>query len=144
MARPQKYFVKLSSEEEKALKSFVNKGKHGAREIKRAKTLLLLNQGKSDKEVSDIVSYDPKTVSRIRKNFTINGIDKTIVDKCRSGRPAKLDGTAEAMLTAIACSDPPEGYAKWSLRLLADKAVELELVDSISHVCIGKTLKKTN
>jgi putative transposase len=144
MGRPQKYFVTLSSEDRKALEDIVNKGKHLARDIKRAKSLLLLDEGKSDKEVSDIVDYDPKTISRIRKSFVINGITDTISDKSRDGRPSKLDGEAEAVLTAIACSDPPEGYARWTLRLLADKAVELELVDSISHVSIGKTLKKTN
>lgn len=144
MGRKQKYLVSLNSEERNLLKAFVDKGIHGAREIKKAKSLLLLDEGKKDKEIAEIVDFDPKTISRIRRSFCLNGINKTIKDKQRSGRPYKLDGKAEAKLTAIACSQPPEGYAKWTLRLLADKVVEMELVDSISHVSVGKALKKTN
>ena len=84
------------------------------------------------------------TVSRIRKRYLEEGLTAAIEEKPRSGAPRKYDGLDRAKVTALACSDPPEGYAQWSLRLLADKMVELAYVDRISHVTIQDVLKKTN
>jgi transposase len=106
-------------------------------------TLLWLDQGKTMSEVSKLLKYAYPSIIALKKNFLENGC-ACLEEKSRSGRPALLDGLAKARITALACSTAPPGHARWSLRLLADKAVELELVEAISHNEVGEILKKMN
>jgi transposase len=98
----------------------------------------------TDGEMSAIFSVSLSTIHRIRQKFVNEGLDETLSEKPRSGRPKVFSGTDLAKITALACSDPPEGNAKWSMRLIADKAVELEYVDTISYQTVHNMLKKTN
>ena len=138
------YHINLRSKEHEYLLSVISKGKSSARTLMRARILLLANEDQSDKEIASHLQISMQTVFRIRKRYCINGLDDALHERPRKGAPLKLDGKAEATLTAIACSTPPEGHAHWTLRLLAGKVVELKLVDSISHVTVGSVLKKTN
>lgn len=139
----KKYLVKLTSEQILRLEAIVKKGKAGARVIRRAHILLLANQGKSDEAIASIAKCCPATAQNIRQKLTEEGFDKTLQDKPRSGRPEKLQGKARAHLIALACSNPPEGRSLWTLRLLANNCVSLDLVKEISHETIRKILKKT-
>jgi len=138
------YHINLTAKEHEYLLSVISKGKSSARTLSRARILLLANEDRSDKEIASHLHISMQTVFRIRKRYCINGLDDALHERPRRGAPVKLNGRAEATLTAIACSTPPEGHVRWTLRLLADKAVELKLVDSISHVTVGSVLKKTN
>lgn len=137
-----KYTIKLTSEERNALENIVSKGKHSARVIKRANTLLLADKKCRGKDIASTVSISHVTISKLYRRFQSEGLD-ILYDKPRPGQPRKLDGKAEAKLTAIACSTPPEGHARWTVRLLADEIVRLELVDSICPKTVWSTLKKT-
>jgi putative transposase len=106
--------------------------------------LVLADEGKCDKEISEAVGVSNPTIKRIRKAFVNDGLKAALADAPRSGRPSIFDGKSRAKITALACSQAPEGYSQWSLRLLADKAVELKLVEDISHTQVGKILKKTS
>ena len=99
---------------------------------------------KKDEAIAEQVETSVATVQRIRRRFVQEGLEAALTDKPRSGAPPKFKGQSRAAVTALACSDPPEGHARWTLRLLADKLVELERVDSISHKTVGEILKKTN
>ena len=138
------YHINLTAEEREHLLSVISKGKSSARTLARARVLLLSDEGQSDEEIVGNLHISIPTVHRIRKRYCLNGLNDALYERPRKGASVKLDGKAEAILTAIACSTPPEGHARWTLRLLADKAVELKLVDSISHVTVGSVLKKTN
>jgi transposase len=140
----KKYDVKFNHEQRQQLLDLIQKGHASARMITRARILLLASEGRSDDDIANNLHTSLSTVVRVRKSYCTAGLDESLTEKKRSGAPAKLDGKAEAKLTAIACSTPPEGHSRWTLRLLADKVVELELVDTISHVTIGNVLKKTN
>lgn len=140
----KKYIVKLSDDECHYLENYINKGIHSSRSIKRAKALLLASTEKTDEIIAKEVGYKTyMTIHNIRQRFCLEGLESALHDKPRSGRPSILDGRAEARLTLIACSEAPGGRVRWTLRLLADKLVELELVDSISHTAVGNILKKT-
>jgi putative transposase len=102
-----------------------------------------LGQSRDDAEVAEAAMVCTGTVWRIRKEFALHGLESAIYDKPRPGAIPKITGDVEARITMIACSDPPDGHARWTLRLLADKVVELGYLDSISHVAIGNRLKKT-
>lgn len=110
---------------------------------KRAQGLLYLNEGKSSIEIGQLLGVGYQTVSRWRSNYEAFGVE-SLEDKSRSGRPIVISGEQRAKITALACSEPPLGYARWSLRLLSDKAVELGYVEHLSHNHAGKILKKTN
>jgi len=138
----RKYTVKLTQKQRKNLQSMVSKGKHSARVIKRANILLLADKKYKGKDIARIVSITEVTISKLCRRFQNEGLD-ALYDKPRSGQPPKLDGKAEAKLTAIACSTPPQGHARWTVRLLADEMVRLELVDSICPKTVWSTLKKT-
>jgi len=101
------------------------------------------NKKRKDAEVADAVMVCVATLRRIRKEFVLGGLESALYDKPRPGAQPKITGDIEARITAIACSQPPEGHTRWTLRLLADRAVELGYLDSISHVAIGERLKKT-
>jgi len=139
----RKEHLKLTEQEHSYLITLTTSGELKARKYKRVMTLLWLDQGKTMSEVSELLKYAYPSVIALKKNFLENGC-ACLEEKSRSGRPPMLDGLAKAKITALACSTAPEGHARWSLRLLANKAVELELVPAISHNEVGEILKKTN
>ena len=143
----KKYRVFLSDKERKYLRKLVNTGVDKARKLTRARILLLTDESPSglsnkDKEIMDSLGVCARTVAATRERFVEEGIQGALNEKARSGRPREFTGREEAKLTLIACSEPPEGRNRWSVRLLADKMVELEVVDSISRESVRKYLKK--
>ena len=137
------YEVKLKAEERQTLEGLTSKGEVQVRVYKRACILLLADEGYKDAEIVKRVGVSRSTVSRIRWLYSLDGL-VAITEKARPGRPSIFDGGTRAKITALACSKPPAGRARWDLRLLADKAVELGYVEDISHVTVGKILKKTH
>lgn len=142
-----KYQVQLSDEERQQLKDVVRNGKSAARMIRRAQIVLKSAAGWTDEAISEALEVSVQTVHNVRKQCVEEGVDKTIHRK--PGRTAgsqskALDGVAEAHLVALTCSEPPEGQARWTLRLLANQMVTLEYVEAVSHETVRTTLKKTN
>ncbi len=135
--------IKLKTNEKSRLNKFIKKGTAKAREITRARVLLLSDSGKSPCLVSDALGPTKKTIQNIKERYLESGLERALYDAPRPGQPTIFNGKARAKITALACSDAPKGYAKWNLRLLADKAVELNIVKSISHKHISRILKKT-
>ena len=140
----KQHTVTLTEQENTYLVSYVITGVHSARSIKRAQMLLLANRRKSDPQIAEQLSVCRSTVYNIRRRYCTEGLQAALQEKPRPGAPRKLDGRSEARFTAIACSDPPFGRQRWTVRLLADKLVELEVVDSISPTTVSTLLKKTN
>jgi transposase len=140
----KQYHVKLTDEERKYLTDVTNKGKAGARKIKRARILLMADAEKSDREIVAAVEVGESTVERTRQRFTEGGMDRALNDNPRSGRRRLLDGKQEAFLVALTCSDGPDGRETWTMQLLADKLIELKMVERISDETVRLTLKKTN
>jgi transposase len=145
----KKYIVRLTTEERDQLKALVSKGKGAADKMRRAHILLAGDAdgpGRTDEEIAAALSVHSKTVSNVRRRFVEEGLEAALNHKMRETPPTprKLDGAGEARLIAVACSAPPEGRTRWTLRLLADKLVELEVVDCISYEAVRQTLKKTN
>jgi putative transposase len=140
--RRQKYPVSLSRKQRKELLSIVSTGTRSARVINHARILLMAHEGMLNRIIAQTLSISSMTVYAIRRRFQTEGLG-ALYDRPRPGKPRKLDGKAEARLTAIACSEPPQGHARWSVRLLADRLVQLEIVDTISHKTVWETLKKT-
>lgn len=140
--------IYLKENERKELKQMIKSGKHSARVLTRARALLLLDRSQGQRrtieQVVDGAMVSPGTVSNLKRRYFAEGLPGTLYEKPRPGAKPKLDGEVEAHLIAMVCSDPPEGYERWTLRLLADRLVELELVDEISHTAVAKKLKKTN
>lgn len=133
--------VQLSDSERKELESIVTKGKAGARLIRRAHTLLLSDEGKTDEEIAKVLHVNELTVARTRQMWAER---HSLRDKPRRARGRRLDGKQEAMLVALACSESPEGRREWTMQLLADKLLELKLVEvPISDETVRRTLKKT-
>jgi transposase len=139
----KKEHVTLSEADRTYLQNLIKKGSLPAKTYKRAVALLELDRGRTFTEVAAIVGAVIQTVSTWAKKYRESGLE-VLTDKPRPGRPIVIDGLQRAKITALACSKPPEGYDRWSLRLLADKAVELELVESISYGEVRLILKKTN
>lgn len=139
----RKQHIKLSESEHSYLTTLISAGQLKARKYRRVMTLLLLDEGKTMSEVSNLLKYCYPSVVNLKKNFLAGGL-QCLEEKPRAGRPTVFDGVERAKITALACSSAPAGHACWSLRLLADKAVELELVESISHSWVQSILKKTN
>lgn len=139
----KKQHITLSDKDRTYLEDLTNKGSLTARKYKRALALLELDRGHTFTKVAQVVGVKKPTVSTWAKKYNENGLD-VLEDKPRSGRPKEIDGLTRAQITALACSDAPEGYGQWSLRLLAEKVVELEYIETISHTEIGRTLKKMN
>ena len=145
-----KYVIELSEQDRSELIEIVTKGKSPARTILRA-NILLASDRRSGKhmtisEISKVYHTTPTTVHNVRVSYCENGLKATIIRKKRETPPvpSKVTGDVEAHVIALSCSKAPEGYAKWTLRLLADKTVELGYIDSISHVTVSKILKKMN
>lgn len=137
------HVVKLSQEYRDRLLVLTRRGTTSARMIRRAHVLLLADEGIKDETIASIVKGSVSTVERTRKRFIQAGLDAALKEKPRRGANRRLDGHAEAHLVALACSSPPEGRQKWTMQLLADRLVELELIDSISDETVRRTLKKT-
>ena len=137
-----KEHVKLTETDKSQLESIISKGKTTSKVFKRATGLLELNRGKTLQAVATTLGVDYNTVSAWSKNYKLNGLS-CLYDAPRSGRPVEIDGVQRAKITALACSTAPEGHSKWSMRLLSDKLVELEIVESISHTHVANLLKKT-
>jgi hypothetical protein len=135
--------IKLKVKEVKILKALVSKGTEKARKITRCRILLLCHAKHPKGEIALSLSIDPHTVTSVCRRYLEEGLEAAINEKPRPGAPTIFDGKLKAKITALACSTPPEGRSQWSLRLLSDKAVELDLIDSISHTDIGRILKKT-
>lgn len=136
------YKVNLTETERQELKALTSRGEVQVRVYKRARILLLADEGCTDAQIIERVGVSRTTVSRIRQRYGVEGMG-AIAEKARPGRPSIFDGETRAKITALACSTPPEGRARWDLRLLADKAVELGYVETMSHVTVGEILKKT-
>jgi transposase len=142
MAMKRVYVVDLTEEEKDLLIRFLRKGKSSARSQTRARILLLSDDGLEDDEIVETLKVSKSTVSRIRKRYFEVGLDFALNEKPRSGAPKKIDGRVEAQLTLLACSDPPDGRSRWTVKLLTDRLVELGFVDSISHMSVQRLLKK--
>jgi len=141
--------IYLKPNERTELEQLIKSGTHPAQAMGRARALLLLDRSQGSKRTMETVCeaamVSRGTVHNVKKRYFADGVPGVLVEKPRPGRaPFKMTGDVEAQLIALTCSDPPEGYTRWTLRLLADRLVSLELVDSISHVAVGDTLKKTN
>jgi transposase len=131
--------VKLTRNELRSLTTIIKRGTTTARTQTRARILDLLHRGQRPEDVSSALHVSLQTIFNVKRRYLSEGLESALFDKARSGRPIRIDGTQRARITALACSTPPEGYARWSLRLLADKAVELQLCEAISegHRIIG-------
>jgi hypothetical protein len=147
----RKYFIQLSQQEIDTLNLIVKSGTHAARVILHALILLASNadeNGKMKTQASVAQQYltTGPTVSVVRKNYVTYGLDAALYRKeyDKSNKEIKLDGALEAHIISIACSEPPKGRSRWTLKLIADKTVELGFVDSISHTLVATALKKTN
>ena len=139
----KKKHVELRDRDKDYLRKLLSKGTLSVKKQKRGQALLELNKGASYTAVSNLIDTTAVTISTWAKKYKKDGL-KFLEDKPRTGRPVGLSGTDRAKITAIACSAPPKGYARWSLRLLADKLVELEVVESISFKQVSLILKKMN
>jgi len=146
----KKYVAKLSTEERERLDTLIRSGKHPARKLTRARILLKADVGEagegwSDSQIAAALDTGLTTVARIRQQLVEEGLESVLTPKRSpaSARTRIFDGAAEAQLTALACSAPPKGRARWTLRLLEDKVVELNIVARVSDNTIGRTLKKT-
>ena len=136
--------VKLKSKERELLKQLINKGTEKARKITRCRILLLANEGKTDTHTMEVLKVARNTIRTVRSRYVKEGLHAAINEQSRPGAPKKFTGRQKAKITAIACSKPPEGRSRWTLRLIADRIVELELVDNISHQTVKRILKKTS
>ena len=139
----KKRHITLSETERETLEGVVRKGKSGARVVRRALGLLELDRGKSISEVARTLGVDIDTVADWRTRYQAVGLT-AIEEGKRPGRPPRVTGVQRAQITALACSPVPEGHARWTLRLLADKVVELGYCETISHTEVATILKKTN
>jgi transposase len=143
MGRRLRYVVQLSGEQERTLKAMVSKGSSKARVMTRARILLMAHRQTSDADISGALGISVQMVQATRKRFVLGGLDDALFDAPHPGRPAKFDGKDRAAITALACSEAPKGHAQWSIRLLAEKAVELNVVDEIAPSTVFYILKKT-
>jgi transposase len=147
----KKYRVFLNGKKRSNLERLANTGTNKARTITRARILLLADEspqgisrgmGKTDKEIIGVLGLSARTVALTRQRYVEEGLYGALNEKPRSGKPPKLTGRDEAKLAVIACSEPPEGRVRWSIRLLTDKLIELDIVDSISREAVRQYLKK--
>ena len=136
------YRVDLTEDEREHSLGITRRGKSSGRKVKRCLILCKADEGLTGQEVAEALLAGPATVSRVRQRFVEGGLQRALEDLPRPGQRRKLDGKQEARLVAVACSAPPEGHARWTLRLLAGQAVELELTESISRETVRQVLKK--
>jgi transposase len=141
---PEKiYPIQLREEERQQLQKYVKQGRKSARAMNRARILLLADDQQTDEEITKVLGVNRTTIYRVRKAYRPAGINKALEEKPRRGAPVNIDGRVEATLTRLACSDPPAGSVRWTLPLLAEKLVELEVVESISLPTVRTARKKT-
>jgi transposase len=144
-----RYKVTLTREEHEQLKAVLGKGKHSSQQYKNACILINSDEGAwgrklANEQISQVLQINTKTVERVKQRFVEEGFDECMDRKPYPKKgPIKTDGDFEAHLVALSCSEAPEGYARWSLRMLADKMIELKYTDSISHETVRQVLKKT-
>jgi transposase len=136
--------IKLSNDERSSLTNILRRGTTAARVQTRARVLDLLHRQRHPEEIAATLALSPQTVFNIKRRYLSKGLDVALYDRPRSGKPPKIDGAARAKITALACSKAPSGHARWTLRLLADKAIELGFCESISHETVKEVLKKTS
>jgi transposase len=141
---PKKYHVSLTETERNDLLAMTKKGKHPARTLARVQALLHADAGWSDEAIAEALHLGTATLERLRKRFVDEGLSAALKDRPRPGARRKLDGAAEATLIAWACSTPPGDRSSWTMQLLADKLIELDVVEQISDETVRRTLKKTN
>ena len=139
-----KYIVELAEEERVRLRTLLRGGRAPVRMVSRARVLLKAGQGCTDAEIASALDVGTATVSRVRKRFVELGLEQALRERPRPGQRRKLSGQQEAHVIAVACSTPPEGHARWTLRLLAGKVVELGFTPSISPETVRQMLKKTS
>lgn len=145
-----RYTIKLTKTEVDELQAIINKGSHTSQTFRTAYILLNCDEGDysekvPNKQISKVLKVGMRTIDRVKKKFIEEGFESVLERRpTRRIYETKLDGDVEAKLVTLCCSEPPKGFAKWSLRLLADKMVELNYVESISHVTVRSVLKKTN
>jgi transposase len=143
----KRYIVRLSDEERETLRKIISTGESPAYKIRHAHILLKVDADGpnwTDEAVADALGCHPNTVAHIRQRFVEHGLEAALARRKRQYRPRRVDGKVEAQIIALRCSAPPEERSRWTLRLLADKRVELEIVPSISHETVRQVLKKTN
>lgn len=146
------YKVTLIAEEREELKKIISKGKHTSRKVINALILLNCDEGpcaiekKSvNQEIAKVLNINERKVERVRKRFVEQGLEVALNGKSPDRvYEKKIDGDGEAHLIAMSCSEPPEGFSRWSLKLLSEKMVKLEYLESVSHETVRKVLKKTN
>lgn len=143
------YHVRLTKSERRVLLAMVSKGSASAKEIMHANILLAADENKSkvrqsEADIATLFHVNPQTVHTIRRRYFEAGLDSAVSRKKRETPPVepKITGEVEARIIALSCGMPPKGRSRWSLRLLADKAIELQIIDSISHEAVGRLLKK--
>jgi transposase len=141
---PQQAAVSLTSEDRSTLETFVHRGKANARTLTRARILLKSADGWSTAKIAAAFDVCEATVTNVRRRFTQGGLEAVLHDKVQQHRRSALSGLQTAHLIAVACSPSPDGHDHWTVRLLAQKAVELGFVKSISPTTIHELLKKTN
>ena len=146
----KKYIVTLTKDERETLRALTSKGKQKSQKILNALILLGCDEGKyqikrsTKEEIANILKISMRKIDRVKERFVSEGIEVALNGRKRNRiYDKKADGDFEAHLVAVSCGEPPEGFARWSLRLLADKVVELEYIDSISHETVRSILKKT-
>ena len=140
----KKYIINLAEDERAQLLAPTKRGKVSARRLSRAHMLLQADTGLSDDAIAQALHIGTATVERIRKRFVEDGLEAALSERPRPGGQRKLAGTQEAFLIALACSTPPEGRTCWTMQLLADRLVELQVVEAISDETVRRTLKKTS
>jgi transposase len=138
----KRYIVDLTAAERAELRSIIRTGIASARRLTRARVLLLADEGETDARIAAALHVHETTVERIRQRFVAGGVEQARRDQPRPGGRPKLDRKQEAFLIALACSAPPQGRARWTMQLLADRLVALEIVGAISDETVRRTLKK--
>jgi len=141
MSRKQ-YAVHLTEEERARLLEMTRKGKLSARKLARCHLLLRADEGATDSAIAEFLHLSTMTVERTRKRFVERGLEAALSDRPRPGGRRKLDGKAEAFLVALACTDTPDGREHWTMKLLADRLVQLEVVEAISDETVRRVLKR--
>ena len=139
-----KYIVELTADEQQQLLKLIRCGKASARKLTRARILLKANERLTDEQTADALHVGSATVGRVRQRFVEEGFESALSERSRPGQRLKLDGKQQAHLIAVACSSPPEGRGRWTLRLLADQVVELGLAEAVSYETVRQVLKKVN
>jgi transposase len=140
----QTQFIQLSNEEHRSLKTLFRTGRGANRLQTRARILDLLHREVPPPEIALTLSCGIATVYNVKRRYLSEGLDAALSDKPRSGAPRRISGDARAKITALACSEAPEGHARWTLRLLADRSVKLGFCESVSHNAVKEILKKTD